>query len=105
MTDHRAALGISGIIITLYNIYWLAKYDFRWNIFTSESFFMLPVGVILATQLFIQKDSKFGSGQNSESTHDIGEQSDLDKQIKMLDLLLVLLGVCLVVLLVLYLGD
>ena len=105
MTDHRAALGISGIIITLYNIYWLAKFDFRWSTFTSESFFMLPVGIILATQLFIQKDSKFGKGQNSESTHDIGEQSDLDKQRNMLDLLLVLLGVCLVVLLVLYLGD
>tara|TARA_B100000405_G_scaffold270466_1_gene209517 strand:+ start:329 stop:646 length:318 start_codon:yes stop_codon:yes gene_type:complete len=105
MTDHRAALGISGIIITLYNIYWLVKFDFRWNIFTSESFFMLPVGVILATQLFMQKDSKFGRGQNSESTHDIGEQSDLDKQRKMLDMLLVILAVILVVLLVFYFGD
>ena len=105
MTDHRAALGISGIIITLYNIYWLVKFDFRWNIFTSESFFMLPVGVILATQLFMQKDSKFVRGQNSESTHDIGEQSDLDKQRKMLDMLLVILAVILVVLLVFYFGD
>ena len=105
MTDHRAALGISGIIITLYNIYWLAKFDFSWNIFTSESFFMLPVGVILATQLFIQNDSKIDRGQNSVSTQDDGEQRDLYKQRKTLDRFLFVLAVILVFLLVLYFAD
>ena len=81
MTDHRAALGISGIIITLYNIYWLAKFDFRWSTFTSESFFMLPVGIILATQIFIQKDSKFGKGLKLYGIHKSKKNLKIPKSI------------------------
>jgi len=96
MADHRAALGISGIIITLYNIFWLAKFEFRWGLFTYESFFMLPVGLVLTSQFFTRNDSKPGTEQHSESTRDI------DKEKSILDLLLVFLVLIVVVLGVVY---
>lgn len=45
-------LFLAGIIIIGFNFYWLSKWDFSWNIFTYESWFMLVVGFLLAYPLY-----------------------------------------------------
>ena len=37
---------ISGLIIISFNSYWLYQFQFSWNVFTYESWVMLPVGIL-----------------------------------------------------------
>ena len=52
MKTTKMCLALAGSIIVLFNIYWLVKFDFSWNIFTYESWVMLIVGFTLIVPFY-----------------------------------------------------
>ena len=52
-TDYT--VGVSGVVIFIFNFYWLIEFGFKWNIFTYESWVMLLVGVILSSSLWFDQ--------------------------------------------------
>jgi hypothetical protein len=42
-----AIIAIAGLVIFLFNLYWLVSFEGKWNLFTMESWFMLIVGLLL----------------------------------------------------------
>jgi len=48
----KKSLALAGVIIFIYNLVWINRFDFRLNIFTEESYVMMLVGLILIYPLF-----------------------------------------------------
>ena len=61
----KKSLALAGIIIFIYNLVWINRFDFRLNIFTEESYVMMLVGLILIYPLFkdflADRELRFGS--------------------------------------------
>ncbi len=43
----RNTVAFVGLIILIYNLYWIGKFDLAFNIFTEESFVMIFVGLVM----------------------------------------------------------
>ena len=60
--SQNRSLALAGIIIFIYNLYWIYRWDFVLNIFTEESYVMMIVGLILIYPLYkenlVDKDSE-----------------------------------------------
>ena len=46
------SLAFAGIIIFIYNLIWIIRFEFKLNIFTEESYVMMIVGLILIYPLY-----------------------------------------------------
>ena len=47
-SNNERYISIAGLIITAFNMFWLLRFEFAWNVFTYESWAMLVVGVLLS---------------------------------------------------------
>jgi len=48
----RNTIAFAGLIILIYNLYWIGKFDMAFNIFTEESFVMIFVGLVMIFPLW-----------------------------------------------------
>lgn len=56
----RNTIAFAGLVILIYNLYWISKFDLAFNIFTEESFVMIFVGLVMIFPVWAKWNADVG---------------------------------------------